>query len=123
MITIRLTTLLASKLTGARHPRSECVATPPDGGVYWTALTVLTRLTALTADRIDRIDVVDGEGRLAAHPMMSTSSTMSAVNPVNAVNKVNAVKNPASAIGGRSNPQVPCTRGSALPGRLKAACI
>ena len=92
MIAKGLTTLLASKLTGARHPRSECVATPPDGGVYWTVLTVLTRLTALTADRIDRIDVVDGEGRLAAHPMMSTSSTMSAVNPVNAVNKVNTVK-------------------------------
>jgi hypothetical protein len=36
------------------------VATPPDGGVYWTSLTVLTRLTVLTADKIDRVDVIDG---------------------------------------------------------------
>jgi len=35
-------------------------------------------------------------------PMRSISSTTSAVNPVNAVTKVNAVKNPASAVGGRS---------------------
>jgi hypothetical protein len=39
------------------------LATPPDGGVYVTSLTVLTRLTVLTADRIDRIDVVDSKGR------------------------------------------------------------
>jgi len=38
-------------------------ATPPDGGVYVTSLTVLTRLTVLTADSIDRIDVVDIKGR------------------------------------------------------------
>ena len=36
-------------------------------------------------------------------PMRSISSTTSAVNPVNAVTKVNAVKNPASAVGGRSD--------------------
>ncbi|MFM7927192.1 MAG: hypothetical protein ACKO9Q_05715, partial [Pirellula sp.] len=49
-------------------------------------------------------------------PMRSTSSTMSAVNPVNAVTEVNAVKNPASAVGGR-------IFSGLLPRRLTAAAM
>ncbi len=57
--------------------RQEKTATPPDGGVYVTALTVLTRLTALTADRIDHVDIVDG-----LDPMRSSPNEVNLVNNV-----------------------------------------